>query len=283
MGMWFPHPMKIIVFWSPVVPVLCPLVHQPQLKGVHPKIAPCFLRSFFSRPVKHATHHGANCFARCSIKSFRYRMKRSFLQGQASKKVSSSSCAESKKILRGQNWMHFWVQSENSDSYFLRDRVGFGFGCSSGRCWLLFLFRFDQTKQAGRQDRTRWKTSPARRTPHSRQGGHTKKAFRSPTVNSSGKTINKEQLGKLRADVVALRSHGGWCRLAQPIICLDPLWPGIRQVLVVVRPPSKGPKIYCLSLGIKKCSQNVPYIHIFFKSDETQKKQPKLSRHKSGA
>ena len=131
--------------------------------------------------------------------------------------------------------------------------------------------------------KTRWKTSPARRTPHSRQGGHTKKAFRSPTVNCSGKTINKEQLGKLRADVVALRSHGGWCRLAQPIICLDPLWPGIRQVLVVVRPPSKGPKIYCLSLGIKKCSQNVPYIHIFFKSDETQKKQPKLSRHKSGA
>ena len=34
-------------------------------------------------------------------------MKRSFPQGQASKKVSSSSCAESKKILRGQNWMHF--------------------------------------------------------------------------------------------------------------------------------------------------------------------------------
>ena len=60
-------------------------------------------------------------------------MKRSFPQGQASKKVSSSSCAESKKIL-GVKIGCFLLVAENSDSYFLRDRVGFGFGCSSGSC-----------------------------------------------------------------------------------------------------------------------------------------------------
>lgn len=42
--------------------------------------------------------------------------------------------------------------------------------------------RSNETSWEARPPETRWKTRPARQTPHSRQAGHTKKAFRSPKL-----------------------------------------------------------------------------------------------------
>ena len=44
-------------------------------------------------------------------------------------------------------------------------------------------------RRAGRQDGNKRKTSPARRTQHYKQGGHTKKELRTPTINCLGKKL----------------------------------------------------------------------------------------------